>query len=111
MKELQINKWYYDIPKEEFLKIIHQYPLVPFFVHGASKYVSGLTFRSNQGILESEGIDGVWRKGDLSEVVDDESNVDFIVFSSSFINFVKETQCLDSFHVLLRQSDSTKESE
>lgn len=80
MKELQINKWYYDIPRDEFLKVIHQYPLVPFFVQGSSQHAPGFTFRSNQGILESEEFDGAWKRSDLPEAVDDESNVDFIVF-------------------------------
>lgn len=110
MDTIQINKWYYDVPQDRFLEFIHKYPLVPFFVDGESQYLSGVTFRSNNGKLEVEydSQNYLWREGSLSEAIDENYNVDFIVHSTSFAIFVRNLgfKAIDELIITLAATNS-----
>lgn len=108
-EEIQIGKRYNDVPKEKFLELIDKYPLLPVFVDGMARFISGITYRSNFGILEQETLEtGKWREGDLYEAIGDEETVDFIVYPQDFIRFLQESELVENnFVIVIRPNEGT----
>ncbi|MEZ2659207.1 hypothetical protein [Aneurinibacillus aneurinilyticus] len=80
--ELKMNQWYEDYTQEKFINLISKFPLVPFFVDGSSMFVSGVTYRWNNGKLESKQ-NNEWKEGSLTDAVEEDATVNFIIFYST----------------------------